>query len=233
MKISMISRTPYRRNVQTGFTLLEMAVVMVILGLLLGGLLGPLSEQQRAKSQTRAEQQLMDIENALLGFAAAHGYLPCPATASSAGLEARSGSNNCSTQFGFPPAQTLGLQGQTDSNGRILDPWLSPVRYSLSNVGSWEYAKNISLNGTAANYQVCAQASCTDVKAQNIAAVLISLGEDGNSGTSSADQLENTDGDNVFVSRTLSGGSGTEFDDNLRWISTNILAHQLVNSGRF
>lgn len=232
MKASMIYCCRSNPSLQRGFSLLEMAVVMVILGLLLGGLLGPLSEQRKNKLQTQAKQQLIDIESALLGYAAAYGKLPCPATNASAGVEARTGSDNCSSQFGYPPAQTLGLQGRSDSSGRILDPWLAPIRYSLSSVNTWEYAKAIELNGSSADYQICAQSSCSNVQAQNVVAVLISLGEDGISGTTSPDQLENTDGDSTFVSRSLSEASGSEFNDNLRWISSNVLVFQLVNAGR-
>src|SRR5690606_31328705 len=107
-----------------------------ILGLLLGGLLGPLSEQQRNKAQNQVEQQLTEIENALLGFAAANGRLPCPASAATNGQEARNGANNCTGEHGFVPTITLGLQGKTDTNMRLLDPWLVPIRYSLSSVGT-------------------------------------------------------------------------------------------------
>lgn len=217
---------------QTGFSLLEMAVVLVILGLLLGGLLGPLSEQQRNKAQNQVEQQLTEIENALLGFAAANGRLPCPASAATNGQEARNGTNNCTSEHGFVPTITLGLQGKTDTNMRLLDPWLVPIRYSLSSVGTWEYAKNIQLNGTVANYQICSQSACSAVLAQNVVAVILSLGEEGNAATSSPDQLENTDADNVFVKRSPTEASGSEFNDTLRWISPNILVYQLVSAGQ-
>jgi hypothetical protein len=63
-------------------------------------------------------------------------------------------------------------------------------------------------------------------------AVILSLGEGGNAATSSPDQLENTDADNVFVNRSLSEASGSEFNDTLRWISPNILIYQLVSAGQ-
>lgn len=228
----MMCCSRFKKRNQGGFSLLEMAVVLVILGLLLGGLLGPLSEQQRNKAQNQVEQQLIEIENALLGFAAANGRLPCPASAASNGDEARNGAGNCTNEHGFVPTLVLGLQGNTDANIRLLDPWLVPYRYSLSSVGTWEYAKDIQLNGSAATYQICSQSACSAVLAQNVVAVILSLGEGGNVATSSPDQLENTDADNVFVNRSPTEASGSEFNDSLRWISPNILIYQLVSAGQ-
>lgn len=217
---------------QAGFSLLEMAVVMVILGLLLGGLLGPMSIQRENRNQNEVKQLLLEIEDAMLGFVAIHGYLPCPASAGSSGLEARNGANNCTAQHGFVPTTTLGLQGKLDTNNRLLDPWLVPIRYSLSSVNSWEYAKGVSLTSGAGDFRVCSQASCSNVLAQDIVAVIFSLGEFGALATSSVDQLENTDSDTVFVWRTFSEASGSEFNDSLRWISPNVIVHELVSAGR-
>ncbi|WP_049762591.1 type II secretion system protein [Saccharophagus degradans] len=224
-------QSPPRAN-QHGFTLLEMAVVMVILGLLLGGLLGPLASQRESKNLNTVNQQLLEIHDALLGYAAVNGFLPCPSRANSSGLEARNGAGRCQQEHGFVPIRTLGLQGPVDSNTRLLDPWLVPIRYSLTSVGTWEYARGVQLNGSASNYRVCGQSVCSEVLADNVVAVIFSLGENGNLTTTSVDELENTDGDDTFVSRVKSEASGSEFNDTLRWLSPNILMHQLVKAGR-
>jgi len=153
------------------------------------------------------------------------------AAGNSSGLESRAGSGNCNTEHGFVPVVTLGLQGKTDSNLRVLDPWLVPIRYSLSSVGTWEYAQNINRNSTTADYEVCSSANCTEVLAQSVVAVVYSLGEFGNEATSSTDQLENTDNDTRFVSREVSEATGAEFNDTLKWISPNTLAYHLASAG--
>ncbi|MDR3323838.1 MAG: prepilin-type N-terminal cleavage/methylation domain-containing protein, partial [Zoogloeaceae bacterium] len=51
---------------QNGFTLVELAVVMVILGLLLGGLMLPLAAQREIQQQRAAEAALREIREALL-----------------------------------------------------------------------------------------------------------------------------------------------------------------------
>ena len=80
-----------------GFTLAELAIVLVIVGLLLGGLLVPLSAQTDMKSRSDTNKQLSDIRDALIGFATANGRLPCPAdrtvatATTNAGIEAING----------------------------------------------------------------------------------------------------------------------------------------------
>ncbi len=62
----------------TGFTLVEMTVVLVIMGLLLAGLLVPLREGIKQERRVKTEESLKTIEEALYGFAITNGRLPCP-----------------------------------------------------------------------------------------------------------------------------------------------------------
>ncbi|HLD09715.1 MAG TPA: prepilin-type N-terminal cleavage/methylation domain-containing protein, partial [Methylophilaceae bacterium] len=52
-----------------GFTLVEMAVVLVIVGLLLAGLLMPLSAQLDQRNTTDTQKALAEIQQALIGYA--------------------------------------------------------------------------------------------------------------------------------------------------------------------
>lgn len=65
-------------KLEGGFTLVELTVVLVIVGLLLGGLLIPLSAQQDLKNLVATEKQLAEIKEALVGYAIIHGHFPCP-----------------------------------------------------------------------------------------------------------------------------------------------------------
>ena len=61
-----------------GFTLVEMALVLLIMGLILGSgltLLGAQIERQKAQD---TRQALEDARDALVGFAVANGRLPRP-----------------------------------------------------------------------------------------------------------------------------------------------------------
>ena len=97
---------------QRGFSLIEMAVVMVILAMILGGILMPLSTQRDINNRNNTDRQLQEIHDALIGFAVVNGRLPCPATLTSAGVAAPNAATAaCTQEHGFVPGRTLGLNG--------------------------------------------------------------------------------------------------------------------------
>jgi len=63
---------------ESGFTLIEIAIVLVVLGLLLGGLLGPLSVRIEQADRQKTQELLEEIKEALYGYTVVHGHLPCP-----------------------------------------------------------------------------------------------------------------------------------------------------------
>lgn len=62
---------------QKGFSLLEMALVLLILGILLGGLMVSLGQSANNARRTTTTNQLKMIQEALYGFAQTNGRLPC------------------------------------------------------------------------------------------------------------------------------------------------------------
>ena len=81
-------------NHSTGFSLVELAMVLFIVSLLIGGLMMPLSAQHEIHGRQETDKALTNIREALIGFAIVNGRLPCPAPATLAtgatgvGLEA-------------------------------------------------------------------------------------------------------------------------------------------------
>ncbi|MDV7391433.1 type II secretion system protein, partial [Arthrospira platensis SPKY1] len=63
-----------------GFTLVELAMVLVILALLGSALLVPLGSRIEARDRQLSLDRLHDIQHALIGFALIHGRLPCPSS---------------------------------------------------------------------------------------------------------------------------------------------------------
>lgn len=122
-----------------GFTLVEMAIVLVILGLVLSALLLPLQAQRQQIALAQTNATLESAKRALLGYAQVQGRLPCPATAASLGQESPLGGThssvpavlNCTAQTGFLPAASLGIQ-PTDAQGFALDAWNNRIRYAVT-----------------------------------------------------------------------------------------------------
>ncbi|MEO7743999.1 MAG: type II secretion system protein [Usitatibacter sp.] len=130
---------PERSRRTPGFTLVEMMVVLLIIGSLAAGLMIPLAAQVQWRRHESTRQQLDEARDALLGFAAAHGRMPCPATPASRGLESfapggDAGSGACETfHGGLLPAAALGLAG-LDPEGFLRDAWGGPanrIRYAV------------------------------------------------------------------------------------------------------
>lgn len=201
---------------EQGFSLLELAIVLLIVGLLLGGLIMPLGSRMDQQRIETTRQQLEQIRDALAGYALANDALPCPATPASSG-QASATATGCTRQHGFVPAATLGLPGSRNPDQLLLDAWGNPLRYSVSNSdadgdGNWDFVRpgemrNVTLANLAPSLDVCSTAagssatacasSATSITA-NAPAVLLSLGKDFATLTS-ADELEN-------VGATLGGG---------------------------
>ncbi len=119
-----------------GFTLVEMAIVLVIFGLVLATLLLPLQAQREQAAISQTNATLESARRALLGFAQSRGRLPCPATLVSNGAEVPLGGTNasnpiCNQQSGFLPAATLGIQ-PVDADGFALDAWNNRIRYAVT-----------------------------------------------------------------------------------------------------
>jgi len=232
------------RNLR-GFSILEMAVVLIILSTLLGGLLVSFSEVQESKNRNEAEQQVAQIVEALYGFAQTNGRLPCPATAASGGFEAPVGGGACTQRFGFIPSATLGLTGSVDALALLTDPWLSPYRYAVTNSNGNAFTtangmRTATIPILAPAFRVCAQAACTAVIANTVPAVVLSLGSDWSTFTGAAvDATENSGevtvagfrhgNDNDFVS---TGYIEAVFDDVISWITPSILYTRMISAGQ-
>jgi prepilin-type N-terminal cleavage/methylation domain-containing protein len=128
----------------SGFSLIEIAVVLVILSILLAVVAVPLATQVTQRKIAETRSALENAQRALLGFAAANGRLPCPATdgtggtANSLGDEAFSPVGNitngeCAKFVGFLPAVALGLN-PLDAEGFLVDGWAikqNRIRYAV------------------------------------------------------------------------------------------------------
>ena len=132
-----------RRRPAGAFTLLELMLVMLILSILVTSMAMPLATQVALRRHEETRRTLDEAREALLGFAAANGRLPCPASASSRGEESfapgsDASDGNCAHfHDGYLPAAALGLS-PLDPEGYVRDGWDAPanrVRYAVFGVG--------------------------------------------------------------------------------------------------
>jgi prepilin-type N-terminal cleavage/methylation domain-containing protein len=229
----------------SGFTLVELSIVLVIIALLAGGLLLSVGAQQEQAARSTTEKRIADAIDALIGYAAANGRLPCPAAPATTGVEAPLGGGDCTNDWnGFVPARTLSL-GPTDINGYLLDAWDNPIRYALTTVNTNSFS---TVNGMRTNWagglgpdlSVCntgvgiAGGNCANAAAtltDTAVAVVFSRGKNGGVAPTSTDETANGDADRVFVAHTPTTGAN-EFDDIVAWLSPNILYNRLIAAGR-
>jgi prepilin-type N-terminal cleavage/methylation domain-containing protein len=121
-----------RARRDAAFTLVELAVVLMVVGLLLSTLTYTLAAQVDQRTREQTQRTLEQAREALIGFAITNGRLPCPASGASNGLEAPAGGGDCSNyNDGYLPAVTLGFH-PTDASGYALDGWNNRVRYAVA-----------------------------------------------------------------------------------------------------
>lgn len=120
-----------------GFTIVELAVALFLVAVLFGAIVMPLQTQVLARKTEDTQQLLARAREALLGYAAAHGYFPCPADDSSGGREPPASDHStgsCAVYHGYVPGAVLGLQS-SDSQGYALDGWAghgNRIRYAVA-----------------------------------------------------------------------------------------------------
>lgn len=103
------------RKHQTGFTLIEMAIVLAILGIVLGGLFAGTSALRETSKFKEDQQKLQDIKAALLSYVAVNHYLPCPTNPINGNTGLQSPPENrtatdgsCDVTYGYLPYNDLG-----------------------------------------------------------------------------------------------------------------------------
>ena len=232
-----------------GFSLIEVAIAVFVITLLLGGILVPLATQVELRKISETQKALDETRDALLGFALANGYLPCPDKTTAAGAGTQNdgqedvSAGTCVAPEGNLPWVTLGAG--------ISDVWGNRFRFRVYGTFAQRAPStpfNISTLGNPNPLQVCTTGACT-ISLTNSSdgppAVILSHGKNGfgamnattnaaNPAAVSTDELENTDGDRIFVSHQQSAaGSGAgEFDDVVTWLSRSVLLNRMVAAGK-
>lgn len=241
-----------KSRTHNGFTLVEMAIVLALIGLILGATLTILSAQQEQRNFEDTKNTLEAARDALIGFAIVNGRLPCPASSASNGVEDPVGGTTCTHPYdGFLPAATLGLT-HVDDHGYLQDAWhiaANRIHYAVTTANSraattTDGIKATGISSFTPDLYVCDSASgttgsncgsATTLTSQAVA-IVYSLGANAPNGGTGADEAANLNPDQVFVSHSVAyakdAPTNGEFDDQLVWLSEYTLLNRMVQAGK-
>lgn len=119
-------------NRQSGFTLIELAIILTIAGLLLGGFMALTRSLQAQKRYDVTLARMNSVLRVLDNFAQINGRLPCPADPSGAGMGVmRATCTTAASRDGVVPFHNLGITQQMATDG-----YGNPFTYIVSAVGS-------------------------------------------------------------------------------------------------
>jgi len=197
-------------KISTGFSLIEMTIVLLIISLLIGGLLAPLSAQMTQQQIKLTHATLQEIKESLLGFAVINQRLPCPDTDNN-GLE----NLPCDGSEGFLP--------WIDLNVGKEDAWGRPFRYRVIT----NYTTTINFLGATSNLRIKDFAGnflTPQSSDSGIAAIIFSYGRDG---------LPFSENDGSDLIYTEDAYVDNRFDDIMIRISSNTLYNRLIATGRY
>ncbi len=237
---------PVTHHRTAGFSLIEMAVVLMIVGLLLAGLLPTISSQIEQQRRNETRKQLGEIRDALYGYAIINGYLPCPMlvttnnpTSVNYGIADPAGCG-APTAEGILPWKTLGVS-ETDAWGSRRsatgDTWIGYWRYrvdrnfanssTLITLTTGFSADKLSVTDNSGNLITPSPTGCTGATPTECPiAIVFSTGPNLTGDVRNASP--NTEVPGVFQSDVPSGS----FDDILTWVSRPQLFNRMVAAGK-
>jgi prepilin-type N-terminal cleavage/methylation domain-containing protein len=245
-----------------GFSLIELAVVLVIIGLLVGGGIAALETKRTQGLRDAQRRQLERVREALYGFAMVHGRLPCPdgpdadISEDFSGGACASALVSANAARGRLPGAQLGVVA--------ADAWGAPLYYAV--MTDYADAPGTGSKSTAESSFVLDPAAIagnldvfdhhdegdadTRTLAADVPAVVVSFGPQGGQVWRSsgfvcpgdgapADGFSDNETDNCgddpnqFVEAGYSTvDSGNRFDDMLIWLPDPILKACMVDAGK-
>ena len=215
-----------------GFTLIEMAITLLIVTLLLGGLIVPLSAQIEQRKFSETQKALEEIKEALIGYAIIHGSLPCPSTETNPNNAAYGvADTNCQSPpivEGYVPWKTLGVSE--------MDAW-GIKRTNTTPLGYWRYRAERNFSNAAVPFTLStgfidglivknSAGNALTTATERPVAIIFSTGPNTTSDGLNISAYLGTNG--IFQSDTPS----TTFDDLVIWISRPLLMNRMVAAGK-
>lgn len=212
-----------------GFSLVELAIVLVVLGTLTSAAVAPLQALDAGRRERQLRADLSAVRDALLAHLITQGRLPCPRADT---VDVGTG---CTLGDGGVPAAALALPGTLDASGALLDPWGRRYRYAVGGA-HWTDEQplgDIGIERLRGTLSVCAQAQSpcprAALRGNDLAFVVVSSGADA---SGAGLQGLNARPGTTFTSAPPSIEASTRFDDGIVWASRSELVWWLIRASR-
>jgi prepilin-type N-terminal cleavage/methylation domain-containing protein len=229
-----------------GYTLLEMAIALAIIGFATGALYTTLTASYAVQTVSNTNNALDKIQSALDTYVAKNGYVPCPASRTAAVSSATYGvATDCTAtaptgtidvgsgaaqiRIGVVPTRTLDLN---DSD--MLDGWDNRITYVVIKQLAQNSTSFTSYTNTAADSIIINDSSGNRINApladdNHVVYLLISHGRSGHGAYNSNGanfiacgsfvDSENCNSNNTFVDTNYNPNTAKLFDNIIRWKS--------------
>jgi prepilin-type N-terminal cleavage/methylation domain-containing protein len=224
-----------------GFTLVELAMSLLVIGLLMGTLILPVTGQLNARAIDETVKTMENIKEALIGYAMTNNKLPCPAAVVSnpAVNDLGTSQSTLCGQEGFLPWAELGI-------GKVTDAWGFPIRYRVDSAYTTAIPSDLKTtsNITVSHDTGSGNINLVSPEADNTSKIIVLLLSYGNdhaaNGTqaqqgSAATPYENGDGNTAYVANDYINGSNaaSNFDDIVTWLPKTTLLARLAAANRY
>lgn len=230
---------------QSGFFLVEVAIAVIVFGILMAGAIAVLRLQAERAQRGETQSALDEAKQALLSYAASNGRLPCPANPANAGSSSFGEaealvSGSCEHVRGILPWKTLNIRG--------MDGWGQYLGYAVGTELTHELADSTNrITSFTGDTTVGLNLQLSATQTIKPAFVVWSHGKNGSYGIN-ADQLtmpgsnnadEKTNDPKSISSQDLvahaeeyDASDGTKsFDDISIWVSTYVVMGAVRGGG--
>lgn len=232
---------------QVAFTLLEVSIALVVIGLLIGGGMSLMSASSDVSKYKVTQIQLEEVKEGLASYYTQFFRLPCPDTDGD-GVE-NFASGNCTNTRGFLPHVTLGIGGNADAWGERFKYVISPkfvlpvvtpptacysttMREATGKVIINDLVVPLSSANPVMDFAAFAVLSTGKNGRQTNAGMTAAFSNDGGCAALNERERENCNNDSILRTGTpMSDGNTVVFDDMLAWIGDMQLISLLRQTG--
>jgi len=219
-----------KKTFSDGFSLIELAIVLIIISFLMGFLLIPISAKKDQQYLKSTQKTLEEIKDALLGFAVRNGRLPCANRNDNDGTESKNADESAceSNGEGYLPWLVLGVGKD--------DVWGNPFRYRTE--AAFNQMTGIEPTNIDSGLRVRNRLDDIDWTTaagdSRVVAIIFSYGKNYQADDDNANLSKKTfvhDG-SVYMPN-LPIDDPNNFDDILTWLSRNTLMNRLTTAKRW